>query len=67
VQQMVRALLSMTETPEPVDAADALALALCHIQSAEAKERLTGSFASASASAILLKTKRRPASHPKAT
>jgi len=67
VQQMVRALLSMTETPEPVDAADALALALCHIQIAEAKERLTGNFASASASAILLKTKRRSASYPKTT
>lgn len=39
VQQMVRALLAMTETPEPADAADALALALCHIQIAEAKER----------------------------
>jgi crossover junction endodeoxyribonuclease RuvC len=62
VQQMVRALLSMTETPEPADAADALALALCHIQIAEAKERITGSFASASASAILLKTKRRSTS-----
>jgi len=67
VQQMVRALLSMTETPEPVDAADALALALCHIQIAEAKERITESFASASASAILLKTKRRSTSYPKAT
>ena len=67
VQQMVRALLSMTETPEPADAADALALALCHIQIAEAKERITGSFASASASAILLKTKRRSTSYPKTT
>jgi crossover junction endodeoxyribonuclease RuvC len=67
VQQMVRALLSMTETPEPADAADALALALCHIQIAEAKERITGSFASASTSAILLKTKRRPASYSKTT
>ena len=67
VQQMVRALLSMTETPEPVDAADALALALCHIQIAEAKERITESFASASASAILLKTKRRSTSYPKTT
>jgi len=67
VQQMVRALLSMTETPEPADAADALALALCHIQIAEAKERITGSFANASASAILLKTKRRSTSYPKAT
>ncbi len=32
MQLMVRALLSMTETPEPSDAADALAVALCHIQ-----------------------------------
>jgi len=48
VQQMVRALLSMTETPEPADAADALAIALCHIQAAEAKERLGVSLMSAS-------------------
>lgn len=41
VQQMVRALLSMTEIPEPTDAADALAVALCHIQVAEGKERIT--------------------------
>jgi crossover junction endodeoxyribonuclease RuvC len=40
VQQMVRALLSMAETPEPADAADALAVALCHIQIAEGRERL---------------------------
>jgi crossover junction endodeoxyribonuclease RuvC len=40
VQQMVRALLSMTETPEPADASDALALALCHIHIAEGKERV---------------------------
>ena len=39
VQQMVRALLRMAETPEPADAADALALALCHIHVAEGKER----------------------------
>jgi crossover junction endodeoxyribonuclease RuvC len=32
MQLMVRALLAMTETPEPVDAADALAVALCHMQ-----------------------------------
>ena len=49
VQQMVRALLSMTETPEPADAADALAIALCHIQVAEAKERLGASLISARA------------------
>ena len=39
VQQMVRALLSMSETPEPADAADALAVALCHMQAAESAER----------------------------
>jgi len=32
MQLMVRAVLSMQETPEPSDAADALAVALCHIQ-----------------------------------
>lgn len=47
VQQMVRALLGMTETPEPADAADALAVAVCHIQIAEAKERLGASLISA--------------------
>jgi crossover junction endodeoxyribonuclease RuvC len=52
VQQMVRALLSMTEIPEPADAADALALALCHIQIAEAKERLGASLISARAAGI---------------
>jgi crossover junction endodeoxyribonuclease RuvC len=46
VQQMVRALLNMTETPEPADAADALALALCHIQIAESKARLGASLTS---------------------
>ena len=30
VQEMVRALLGMDEPPEPTDAADALAVALCH-------------------------------------
>src|SRR5438034_5830007 len=30
VQQMVRALLKLTETPEPYDASDALAVAICH-------------------------------------
>jgi crossover junction endodeoxyribonuclease RuvC len=39
VQQMVRALLELSETPEPADAADALAVALCHVQMAESKAR----------------------------
>jgi len=32
MQLMVRSLLKLEETPEPSDAADALAVALCHIQ-----------------------------------
>ena len=67
VQQMVRALLSMTETPEPADAADALALALCHIQIAESKERIANCYGGPAASAILLKTKRRQPSYSKTT
>lgn len=49
VQQMVRALLNLTETPEPADAADALAVALCHIQIAEGRDRLGASVRSKSA------------------
>jgi crossover junction endodeoxyribonuclease RuvC len=33
VQQMVRALLSLKEVPQPDDAADALAVAICHLHS----------------------------------
>lgn len=40
MQIMVRALLEMRETPEPSDAADALAVALCHLQ----KERFERRF-----------------------
>ena len=39
MQLMVRALLSMTETPEPADAADALAVALCHLQAERSRLR----------------------------
>ena len=39
MQLMVRALLEMTETPEPSDAADALAVALCHLQAEQTKLR----------------------------
>lgn len=37
IQLMVRALLSMQETPEPADAADALAVALCHLRAEQAR------------------------------
>jgi crossover junction endodeoxyribonuclease RuvC len=39
MQQMVRALLSLKEIPQPADASDALAVALCHIQYARNEAR----------------------------
>jgi crossover junction endodeoxyribonuclease RuvC len=39
MQQMVRALLSLKEIPQPADAADALAVALTHIQFARNEAR----------------------------
>lgn len=33
IQQMVRLLLGLKETPKPDDVADALAIAICHLQS----------------------------------
>ena len=39
MQLMVRALLAMEVTPEPADAADALAVALCHLQMEQARQR----------------------------
>lgn len=39
MQIMVRAILSMSATPEPPDAADALAVALCHVQMEQARRR----------------------------
>ncbi len=39
MQIMVRAILSMSATPEPPDAADALAVALCHLQMEQGRRR----------------------------
>jgi crossover junction endodeoxyribonuclease RuvC len=39
VQEMVRALLAMAEMPEPSDAADALAVALCHLQAEQTRRK----------------------------
>ncbi len=41
IQQMVRALLNLPEIPKPDDAADALAVAICHLHSLKMKS-LTG-------------------------
>jgi crossover junction endodeoxyribonuclease RuvC len=40
MQQMVSSALGLTEIPEPADAADALAVALCHAHLARANERM---------------------------
>ena len=40
MQQMVSSLLRLSSVPEPADAADALAVALCHAQLARARERI---------------------------
>ncbi|MFW6238735.1 MAG: crossover junction endodeoxyribonuclease RuvC [Halanaerobiales bacterium] len=39
VQQMVKALLNLSEIPAPDDAADALAVAICHGHSCAAREK----------------------------
>lgn len=41
IQQMVRAELALAAPPQPTDAADALAVALCHIHALRAQARLT--------------------------
>lgn len=45
MQQMVRAQLGLRDLPEPTDAADALAVALCHAHAARAAERFAQSAA----------------------
>ncbi len=41
VQEMVKLMLGLKEAPEPYDAADALAIALCHAQEVHMNELLT--------------------------
>ena len=45
VQEMVRVLLSLTAIPEPHDAADALAVAICHFHHAGVQQRLVAAEA----------------------
>jgi crossover junction endodeoxyribonuclease RuvC len=42
VQQMVTRLLKLEEVPEPPDAADALAIAICHLHTSATKARQAG-------------------------
>jgi crossover junction endodeoxyribonuclease RuvC len=44
MQQMVSSALGLTEVPEPADAADALAVALCHAHLARAQERMNAAM-----------------------
>src|SRR5271163_820760 len=59
MQQMVTSALGLTEYPEPADAADALAVALCHAHSFRARERLLASITA-------IPARVRPASAPSA-
>jgi crossover junction endodeoxyribonuclease RuvC len=60
VQQMVRVLLSLTAIPEPHDAADALAVAICHFHHAGVKQRLMAAEARQNvASKVAAATRRR--------
>jgi crossover junction endodeoxyribonuclease RuvC len=52
VAQMVRSLLDLPHCPEPADASDALAVALCHAQVSRARERLAASVARRRVSAV---------------
>ena len=44
VQQMVTRLLNLDEIPEPSDAADALAIAICHLHTAATRERQNSGY-----------------------
>jgi crossover junction endodeoxyribonuclease RuvC len=40
VQEMVRVLLRMKSAPEPLDASDALAVAICHVNTSATRDRV---------------------------
>jgi crossover junction endodeoxyribonuclease RuvC len=59
VQQMVRVLLSLAAIPEPHDAADALAVAICHFHHAGISERLDSAVSGARPGRTIAATTRR--------
>jgi crossover junction endodeoxyribonuclease RuvC len=63
VQLMVRAILSLHEVPEPSDAADALAVALCHLQT----ERVNRKFGVPVAPARRILSRFKPAPQTRAS
>jgi len=44
VQQMVRSILELPDAPQPADASDALAVALCHAYASRARDRMAASL-----------------------
>src|ERR1700722_6120784 len=44
VQQMVRSILDLPDAPQPADASDALAVALCHAYASRARERMAAAI-----------------------
>jgi crossover junction endodeoxyribonuclease RuvC len=59
VQEMVRVLLSLKSAPQPHDAADALAIAICHFHHAGAKSRILEAEARVKLSSLSPATRRR--------
>lgn len=59
VQQMVRVLLSLAAVPEPHDAADALAVAICHFHHAGITARLDSALSAAKPGRTIAATIRR--------
>jgi crossover junction endodeoxyribonuclease RuvC len=59
VQEMVRVLLSLKSVPQPHDAADALAIAICHFHHAGVKHRLLAADAGVKLSTLSPATRRR--------
>ena len=44
VQQMVRSILGLPDAPQPADASDALAVALCHAYASRARDRMVAAL-----------------------
>ncbi len=59
VQEMVRVLLALEQVPQPHDAADALALAICHFHHAGLRQRVQLSAARIKLDALLAAAPRR--------
>ena len=59
VQEMVRVLLSLTSVPEPHDAADALAVAICHFHHAGISQRILAAEARTKPASAAVAARRR--------